>query len=260
MVPWYVGEKIPLLKDEKGLKRIDVPAHRLLALGTSEPTWPSMRHFRMSALNDGISRWVADQDEPVVVIAGDCVAAIGVEAGLQRRGFRCQLIWVDAHGDFHTPSTTPSGHVGGMPLAMLRGHDPWGFLSDVKCEPVEDVVHVGGSAFDPDELVRMVRDGVRIAGPYYVPPMCATDVHLHIDVDVVGKAHLPCVDYPTSDGWTAERLVLYVEQVTRHTSVRAISISSHNPRHPDAAIGDKLLGRLRAAAKEGMRWTRYSGS
>src|SRR6478752_3441483 len=34
------------------------------------------------------------------------------------------LIWVDAHGDMNTPSTSPSGNVHGMPLAALLGQEP----------------------------------------------------------------------------------------------------------------------------------------
>ncbi len=53
--------------------------------------------------------------------AGDCVASLGVAAGLQRAGIEPSVAWLDAHGDFNTWETTPSGFMGGMPLAVLAG-------------------------------------------------------------------------------------------------------------------------------------------
>ena len=38
------------------------------------------------------------------------------------RGDQTALIWVDAHGDMHTPSTSTSGNIHVMPLAKLLGH------------------------------------------------------------------------------------------------------------------------------------------
>jgi len=55
-------------------------------------------------------------------IAGDCVSTMGVMAGLQRAGREPQrMLWLDAHGDFHTWGTTHTQYLGGMPLAMLVG-------------------------------------------------------------------------------------------------------------------------------------------
>src|SRR5688572_30152512 len=59
--------------------------------------------------------------DQALVVAGDCLSALGCVAGVQRAGYSFFLLWFDAHGDFHTPSTTVSGHLGGMPLAMITG-------------------------------------------------------------------------------------------------------------------------------------------
>nr|WP_188130246.1 arginase family protein [Massilia mucilaginosa] len=55
-------------------------------------------------------------------LAGDCVSAMGMLAGLERAGRLPQrILWLDAHGDFHTWGTTETQYLGGMPLAMLVG-------------------------------------------------------------------------------------------------------------------------------------------
>jgi arginase len=63
----------------------------------------------------------------LLVIGGDCTAHAGAMAGLRaaRPDARYAIAWFDAHGDFNTPDTTPSGNVWGMPFAMLCGRgDP----------------------------------------------------------------------------------------------------------------------------------------
>ena len=68
-----------------------------------------------------------DADARLLVLGGDCTSHVGALAGLRRArpDTRFGLVWFDAHGDFNTPDTTPSGNVWGMPFAMLCGRgDP----------------------------------------------------------------------------------------------------------------------------------------
>jgi arginase len=61
------------------------------------------------------------------VIGGDCTSHAGAMAGIRRArpASRLGIAWFDAHGDFNTPATTPSGNVWGMPFAMILGRgDP----------------------------------------------------------------------------------------------------------------------------------------
>ncbi len=61
-----------------------------------------------------------------VVLGGDHSLAAGSIAGaaahLRSRGERLGVMWIDAHGDLHTPGTSRSGNVHGMPLAALLGY------------------------------------------------------------------------------------------------------------------------------------------
>ena len=60
-----------------------------------------------------------------VVIAGDHGSAAGTIAGIKAHytDKRLGVIWIDAHGDLHSPYTTPSGNMHGMPLAAALGED-----------------------------------------------------------------------------------------------------------------------------------------
>ena len=60
-----------------------------------------------------------------LVLAGDHSTAGGTIAGIKKATPKKRLgvIWIDAHADMHTPYTTPSGNVHGMPLAASLGED-----------------------------------------------------------------------------------------------------------------------------------------
>ena len=60
-----------------------------------------------------------------IVLAGDHTSAIGVAAGIKMAypGKKLGIIWIDAHSDLHSPYTTPSGNMHGMPLATILGED-----------------------------------------------------------------------------------------------------------------------------------------
>ena len=60
-----------------------------------------------------------------VVLAGDHSTAGGTIAGIKmaKPKGRLGVIWIDAHADMHTPFTSPSGNMHGMPLAISLGED-----------------------------------------------------------------------------------------------------------------------------------------
>jgi arginase len=60
-----------------------------------------------------------------IILSGDHANAIGGLSGLKNANpdKRIGVIWIDAHADLHTPYSTPSGNIHGMPLAALAGID-----------------------------------------------------------------------------------------------------------------------------------------
>ena len=74
-------------------------------------------------------------------------------AGLQAAGLSPVLVWLDGHGDFNIPETSPSGFLGGMPLAMMVGRGDPAFGRSVGLTPIseQDVWLVGARDIDPPE-------------------------------------------------------------------------------------------------------------
>jgi arginase len=65
------------------------------------------------------------KDEVPIVLAGDHSSALGTISGIKMAypTKRVGVIWIDAHADIHTPYTTPSGNMHGMPIACVLGED-----------------------------------------------------------------------------------------------------------------------------------------
>jgi arginase len=111
----------------------------------------------------------AGPDARLLVLGGDCTTNAGAMAGIHRArpGFRLGLAWFDAHGDFNTPATTPSGNVWGMPFAMAcgRGDDDLVAAVDGGSVRTIDAALLGGQVLDETESRMLAASGVATFGP-----------------------------------------------------------------------------------------------
>jgi arginase len=107
-----------------------------------------------------LAGYVADALDPaagdqLLVIGGDCTSHTGTMAGLRHAhaGARIAVAWFDAHGDFNTPDTTPSGNVWGMPFALIcgRGDADLVAAADGPTAHEEDAALLGGQVLDETE-------------------------------------------------------------------------------------------------------------
>jgi arginase len=91
----------------------------------------------------------------LLVIGGDCTSHAGAMAGLRRAepGRRLAIAWFDAHGDFNTPATTPSGNVWGMPFAMILGRGDADLVAacDGPTADASAAALLGGQVLDEEE-------------------------------------------------------------------------------------------------------------
>ena len=97
----------------------------------------------------------AGPEARLLVVGGDCTSHAGAMAGIRRArpGARLGIAWFDAHGDFNTPDTTPSGNVWGMPFAMIVGHGAPDLLAaaDAPTADAGDAALLGGQVLDETE-------------------------------------------------------------------------------------------------------------
>jgi arginase len=105
----------------------------------------------------------------LLVLGGDCTSHTGAMAGIRRArpGIRLGLAWFDAHGDFNTPDTTPSGNVWGMPFAMAVGRGDGRLVDAAEAPSVRelDAGLFGGQVLDETESRMLAASGVAQFGP-----------------------------------------------------------------------------------------------
>jgi arginase family enzyme len=131
-----------------------------------------------------------DQAELPLLTASDCSICIATFPTVAARVPDVRILWIDAHGDFNSPGTTPSGFLGGMCLAAACGRWDAGWPETI--EPT--TVHLlGVRELDPgeDEDVEAagLHRGVPDEGPVYV----------HFDVDSLDPEVMP-VQFPVPGG------------------------------------------------------------
>lgn len=209
---------------------------------------------RMAALYEPLAVLVQTtvaQEERPVSIAGDCCTSLGVLAGLQRAGIDPTLIWFDAHGDFNTWETTPSGFLGGMPLAMLvgRGEQSLAARLDLASLPEESVILSDGRDLDPAE-----REALAESHILHLPDviqMLNVDLPpgplwVHFDTDVIDSESAPGMNYPVGGGPSPSQLNEAFGFIAGTGRLVAVSLSSWNPELDQD-------GRSRAASLELLR-------
>jgi arginase len=186
-----------------------------------------------------------------LTLGGDHSVAAGTMAGLaefyRRQNQKVGLIWIDAHTDFNTPDTSPSGNVHGMPLAAIMGLGPaelaniFGFSP--KVEP-ESCVIIGARDIDSSERENVRHAGIDVytmrdideRGMRTVMEETLRTVgrgtagyHVSVDMDWIDPEDAPGVGTPVRGGATYREAHLAMEIIADHGRMLSFEIVEVNP-------------------------------
>jgi arginase len=254
LLPYLMGQR------RDGLHRVaDIDAHRweVLALDPQpearidDPIAKLRNLGRLYALLAGRVAALARDGRRPVSLAGDCVSSLGMLAGLQQAGQPPdRVLWLDAHGDFHTWSSTQTQYIGGMPLAMFvgrvdRGPDPrnqatLACLSTIGVRPYPPgrIVLADARDLDAGEREALLGSGiVRCSLDDVLGQMRPRErVYLHWDTDVVDDStRLAALKYHVRGGPDAED-VTALFRALRSWDIVAVSVSGW---HAELDEGDR---------------------
>jgi arginase len=178
-----------------------------------------------------------------LLLGGDCTVALGTVAGLLDPP-ATGIAWFDAHGDFNTPETSPSGFLGGMPLACAvgRGLDELRERARLAAPVAErNVALLGVRDLDPLEeralaassvaLVRAAEfaDGTAKLDHAIRDLGTLAHVYLHIDIDVLDPVEAPGVNFPAADGLRVAQLQEAAQMVAGLGNLGAFALTAVNP-------------------------------
>lgn len=232
-VPYFIGERIPARTEIDTLRRAGLAD----ALGA---TWTDFTpNFAdapdpVTAVNRALARTIRFYPNALpLIFASDCMASLGALAGLAARHDDLAVIWFDAHGDFNTPETTPSGFLGGMPLAMIAGRGDRRYMDGVGLVPLPeaDIILTDARDLDPPEA-----EALRASQIAHYPNLNALlsadlpdkPVYLHLDVDVIRLDDMPGMSYPAAGGPTLAETAAAVERVARDVTLAGVLFSLWN--------------------------------
>lgn len=221
----------------------------------------------VATLYDRVSRSVSETIKSnwfPVILSGDHSTAGATIAGIKmaRPKSKLGVIWIDAHADLHTPFTTPSGNVHGMPLAIAVGEDNkdcqvhdvdehtvkiWNQLKNIgkispKVNP-EDVVFISLRDYEKEEehLIRkygmkIITTGeVRRKGPENIARIVfrylsdCDSIYISFDVDSLDSSIAKGTGTPVSNGLKEREAEDLVSKFMQHRKICCFEITEVNP-------------------------------
>ena len=264
-IPFYtlaryraMGDAVPNLRKAGVVQRIKSADNELVDLGDVDCPSIVRDHGRKSLRNfeeflEGTRRVkdkLAGQIDPSTItfcLGGDSAFVPGSLAGLKTvyEG-KPGMVWLDAHGDFNTPETSPSGFIGGMPLALACGRGPRlgeDIESQMPLLEEKRVVHVGSRSLDPGED-EAIRSSVKLFPAEQLKKRGSREVATkigkflsdssdwivaHLDVDVFDPSFMPGVDFPEPGGLTDQDVLEIFRALQSTGKLKVVDLTAYNP-------------------------------
>ncbi len=180
-----------------------------------------------------------------LILGGDHSIAIGSLRGAAREA-DLGAIWFDAHGDFNTPTTSPSGNVHGMPLAAALGVREFEGVEWANAPRLQahNVAIVGLRSLDTEER-ELLRDspvtaytmseiderGIRnvVDAALKLATEGVDGIHVSLDLDWLDPSVAPGVGTPVRGGVTYREAHYAMEQVAASEALRSMELVEVNP-------------------------------
>jgi arginase len=211
---------------------------------------------------------IARRGEVPVVLGGDHSLAMGSVAGVARHfgDARRELfvLWLDAHADFNTPATSPTGNLHGMPTAFLCGEPGFEGLLDDPAPIINprNLTIFGLRSVDREERALLRTRGVqvidmRVIDEIGVPALVRKlleevasrrgALHVSLDADFIDPALAPGVGTPVPGGVTYREAHLVMEMLCDSGLVASLDLVELNPYRDDRGKTARLLVELTAS-------------
>lgn len=196
-----------------------------------------------------------------VVLSGNCgYAALGAMAALPPR---TAVVWLDAHADFNTPETSPSGFFDGTALATLAGR-AWPAvarrLDGLVAVEEERVLLLGARHLDEDERRMLLasavtwltteairREPAQLDGALDALAARAERLYVHLDLDVLDPSELRANLYACAGGLRVDEVAAAIAAAAERLELAAISITAYDPTADAERRGSSVAARLLAA-------------
>ena len=175
-----------------------------------------------------------------LVLSGNCNTCLGTLSGL--RTPEIGVAWFDAHGDFNTPETTPTGFFDGMSLAAATGRcwkEATSAIPGFQAVDERRVLHLGARDFDIGENALLAASKVEVVPASRVRQGLTAiltarqshtrDVYIHLDMDVLDLSEGKVNAYSIPGGLIASELKQAIREIGAAFRIRAAAITAYDP-------------------------------
>ncbi len=195
-------------------------------------------------------------------LGGDHSISIGsVKAAAGDNPDTLGVIWIDAHADFNTLETSPSGNIHGMPVAVITGDgaDPLVQIGDGVTIPAKNIVQIGIRDVDREEAKRVNASELNLFTMREIDTIGMAQVaekalkllehcdrlHVSLDLDSLEPAEAPGVGTPVQGGLSYREAHLLAEILSECGKVRSLDVVEVNPildeRNKTAILAVELI-------------------
>jgi len=206
---------------------------------------------------------VADGVIPLF-IGGDHSIAVGTVGGVTHHA-PSGLLWIDAHSDFNTPESSPSGNIHGMPLAALMGLGHPELVNLGRPGPklkAADVILIGARALDLEERRSLKENRIGVYTMREIDERGIAEVvregltrlkhlqrlHVSLDMDSLDPTDAPGVGTPVPGGISYREAHLVMEILADTGCITSIDVVEINPildeRNRTAEVAAELMASL----------------
>jgi arginase len=214
-------------------------------------------------LSEEVRAALSDGHTPLV-LGGDHSVAIGSLVG-SAADAEIGAIWFDAHGDYNTPTTSPSGNVHGMPLAAALGAKEWDGVGWANAPTLneENVAIVGLRSVDETERDLIAESDITTYTMSEIDQRGLADVvesavavaadgvdgyHVSLDLDWLDPTIAPGVGTPVRGGVTYREAHHAMELVAAEGGMRSMELVEVNPTLDEHNETAELAVELAASA------------
>jgi len=193
-----------------------------------------------------VEEFIRDGFVPLV-LGGDHSISMGTIAGSSNALGDIGIIWFDAHGDFNTMETSPSGNIHGMSLGASLGYGDDLLIRvghKVKKAKPENVALIGVRDVDPEEAKLIKNSGIKVFTMEHIDFRGMREVmeqalkavtsgtkgiHVSFDLDVIDPFVAPGVGTPVQGGISYREAHLAMEMIAGSKMLRCLEFVEVNP-------------------------------
>lgn len=190
-----------------------------------------------------------DGQMPLLMGGDHCLAIGSVSAAARHcreQGKRLLVLWLDAHADANTGSTSPTGNIHGMPVACLCGDGPAPLIAlsgTIPAMSAQQIRQVGIRSVDAQEKLRLRELGLTVYDMRYIDENgmrqtmeqalagidANTHLHVSFDVDFLDSQIAPGVGTPVRGGPTYREAHLALEMIEDTGALGSLDVLELNP-------------------------------